>query len=100
MPAGAGTHINSNLAVQKATECQPSASGGSSLELHIYAFSTPSIVRFFPKRTFACPVKLCGPTVVASFQCRRPPVHWAYQVPGEAESLTSLPSAELPSALG
>jgi hypothetical protein len=40
------------------------------------------------------------PTVLAPFQCRRPPVHWAYQVPGEAESQTSLPSAGLPSALG
>jgi hypothetical protein len=37
--------------------------------------------------------------VLAPFQCRRPPVHWAYQVLGEAESLTSLPSAGLPSAL-
>jgi hypothetical protein len=41
-----------------------------------------------------------GTTVLAPFLCGRPPVHWAYQVPGEAESLTSLPSAGLPSALG
>jgi hypothetical protein len=41
-----------------------------------------------------------GATVVAPFQCRRPPVYWAFQVPGEAESLTSLPSAGLPPALG
>ena len=40
-----------------------------------------------------------GPTVLAPFQCRRPPVHLASQVLGEAESLTSLPSAGLPSAL-
>src|SRR5829696_10298654 len=46
------------------------------------------------------PLHGSGPTVLAPLQCRWPPVHWAYQVPGEAESLTSLPSAGLPSALG
>ena len=46
------------------------------------------------------PLHRRGPTVVAPFLYRRPPVHWAYQVLGEAESLTSLPSAEPPSALG
>ena len=46
------------------------------------------------------PLHRRGPTVVAPFLCRRPPVHWAYQVLGEAESLTSLLPAGLPSALG
>jgi hypothetical protein len=46
------------------------------------------------------PLHRRGPSVLAPFLCRRPPLHWTYQVPGEAESLTSLPSAGLPSALG
>src|SRR5215211_9173740 len=51
-------YLGHYLASQKVTECRPAASGGSGLELHIHALSTSSTVPFFPKRTFACPVKL------------------------------------------